>query len=231
MSESRVYYGYYLVGAAFVAQFIAIGMYSYVLGPFMIPMTEELGWSRADFTLTRTIGQVVMAVLGIYVGARVDRMGGRPIMLFGATLLSGTLVLHQFVDSLMTWWLLNGFMLTAGAAMVGNLVVNVTLSKWFVINRGKAIAFAAMGVSFAGIVLTPLATWLIDQRGWREAWVWLGVLSAVCLYPVALLMRVPARQNAADTGNDHDRTGEFTVPGAFHGICRRHGGGCQLVCG
>ena len=67
-SSGPIFYGYYLVGAAFVAQFISTGMYSYVLGSFMEPMTTELGWSRADFTLTRTIGQMVMAFVGIYIG-------------------------------------------------------------------------------------------------------------------------------------------------------------------
>jgi sugar phosphate permease len=41
--------------------------------------------------------------------------------------------------------------------MLGNLVVNVTLSKWFVERRGIVISVAAMGVSFGGVVLTPLA--------------------------------------------------------------------------
>jgi MFS family permease len=188
-ADEKIYYGYWLVGAAFLAQFISIGMYSYVLGSFMTPMIDELGWSRAEFTITRTIGQLVMAAVGVFVGARVDRIGGRPIMLVGTTLLAITLALHSLVDSLWVWLLLNGVMLTAGCAMVGNLVVNVTLSKWFVINRGKAIAFAAMGVSFGGIALTPLATWLIDNLGWREAWIWLGVLAAVVMFPVAMFIR------------------------------------------
>lgn len=155
----------------------------------MTPMTEDLGWSRADFTLSRTIGQLVMATVAVFIGARVDRIGGRPVMLLGTTVLVIGLVLHSLVDSLWLWWLLNGVVLTAGCAMVGSLVVNVTLSKWFVVNRGKAIAFAAMGVSFGGIVLTPLATWLIDTIGWRFAWIWLGVIAALVLYPVALFMR------------------------------------------
>ena len=187
--QQKIYYGYWLVAAAFVAQFVAVGMYSYVLGSFMTPMIDELGWSRADFTLTRTISQLVMAGVGIVVGARVDRFGGRPVMLIGTTVLSITLVLHSQLNSLWAWWLLNGVLLTVGCAMLGNLVVNVTLSKWFVVNRGKAIAFAAMGVSFGGIVLTPLATWLVDVIGWRQAWIWLGLLAAVLLYPVSMLMR------------------------------------------
>ena len=155
----------------------------------MTPMIEELGWSRSDFTLTRTIGQLVMAFVGVFVGARIDRFGGRPIMLVGATILTVSLILHSFVSTLWEWWLLNGVVITLGCAMVGNLVVNVTLSKWFVVNRGKAIAFAAMGVSLGGVIITPLATWLIDSIGWRQAWIWLGVMAGVVVYPVALMMR------------------------------------------
>ena len=184
-----IYFGYYIVGAAFIAQFVAIGMYSYVLGSFMDPMLNELGWSRSDFTLTRSIGQCVMAFVGVFVGVRVDRYGGRPIMLVGGILLSVSLCLHSWVQTLWQWWILNGVIVTAGCAMLGNLVVNVTLSKWFVEQRGLAIAIAAMGISFGGIVLTPLATWLIDTIGWRESWLWLGVGTAVFVLPVALLVR------------------------------------------
>jgi OFA family oxalate/formate antiporter-like MFS transporter len=130
-----IYFGYYIVGAAFIAQFVAIGMYSYVLGSFMDPMLNELGWSRSDFTLTRSIGQCVMALVGVFVGVRVDRYGGRPIMLFGGVLLSISLCLHSWVQTLWQWWILNGVIVTAGCAMLGNLVVNVTLSKWFVEQR------------------------------------------------------------------------------------------------
>lgn len=183
------YYGYYMVAAAFVAQLVALGMYSYVLGAFMIPMVEDLGWSRADFTLTRSIGQLVMAVVGVYVGARVDRYGARPVMLIGATILTGALIAHAWVETLWVWWLLNGVLLTVGCAMVGNLVVNITLSKWFVLNRGKAVAWAAMGVSFGGIIITPWVTWVIDEQGWRAAWLWLAGFAALLAYPAALVMR------------------------------------------
>jgi MFS family permease len=46
-----------------------------------------------------------------------------------------------------------------------------------------------MGLSFAGVVLTPAATWLVDELGWRSAWVVLGAATLVCLLPAALVMR------------------------------------------
>lgn len=99
----------------------------------------------------------------------------RPRIYYGYYLLGSTLALTSLVESLGAWLLLNGVFVTIGCAMLGNLVVNVTLSKGFVERRGIVISIAAMGVSFGGVVLTPLATWLVDTIGWRGAWVWLGV--------------------------------------------------------
>lgn len=184
-----IYYGYWLIVAAFIAQFVSVGAQSYVIGPFMIPMTTELGWTRAEFTLPRTIGQVVMAFTGFFIGSLVDRKGARGFMLGGVVILSVALFLLSKVDALWQWILLNGVVLTIGASLIGNLVVNVTLAKWFVDFRGRAIAFAAMGVSFAGVLLTPFATWAIDLYGWRTGWQLLSIGAFIFVVPTALAMR------------------------------------------
>ena len=175
--------------AAFIAQFVGMGLFSYVHGPFMVPMIEDLGWTRLEFSMTRTIGMFATAICGVFIGAQIDRVGARPVMLVGGTILVVSLVLHSRIESLISWWILNGFVMALGCAMVGNLVVNVTLSKWFVVNRGMAVAIAAMGVSFGGIGLTPPVTWLISEVGWRVSWIWLGFGAALLIYPVALVMR------------------------------------------
>ena len=184
-----IYYGYWLIVAAFIAQFVSVGAQSYVIGPFMIPMTTELGWTRAEFTLPRTIGQVVMAFTGFFIGSLVDRKGARAFMLGGVVILAAALFLLSKVNTLWQWILLNGIALTIGASLIGNLVVNVTLAKWFVNFRGRAIAFAAMGVSFAGVLLTPLATWAIDLYGWRTGWQLLSIGAFIFVVPTALAMR------------------------------------------
>ena len=53
--SSRIYYGYWIVAASFVAQFVSFGVFSYILTSFMDPMIEELRWSRAEFTVARTV--------------------------------------------------------------------------------------------------------------------------------------------------------------------------------
>lgn len=185
----RPYYGYWIIAAAFISQFVAMGIFSYVLGPFMMPMIEELGWSRSEFTLSRSLGQFVMGMTGFAIGVWVDRFGPRPLMLAGATVMAASLALHAGVDHVWQWLLVNGVLATVGGALLGNLVVNVTLAKWFVEKRGQAVAWAAMGVSAAGIVITPAVTIGIDLIGWRETWLVLAAATLLLVYPVAFVMR------------------------------------------
>ncbi|MEX2080525.1 MAG: MFS transporter, partial [Dehalococcoidia bacterium] len=189
--KSPVYFGYWIVGAAFIAQFVAVGVQNYVIGVFLKPMTEDpaLLWSRAEFTAARSIGQVAMAVVGLYIGSHIDRNGGRRVMVIGGLILGAALFGMSFVQELWQWLLLNGIVLTVGAAMVGNLVVNVTIAKWFVERRGRMVGLAAMGVSFAGVVLPWTMTLVVDEWGWRAGWRWLAVGATALVLPLAYFMR------------------------------------------
>ena len=185
----HIYYGYWLILGAFFAEFISAGVQNYVIGPFMIPMTTELEWTRAEFTIPRTIGGFVTALTGFTIGAYVDKWGPKGFMLAGTLILSLALYLLSTITELWHWILLNGVILTLGAALIGNLVVNVTLIKWFVDYRGRAVAFAAMGVSFAGVLLTPFTAWAIDTYSWRFAWQLLSLITLVLVLPAAFSMR------------------------------------------
>lgn len=187
--QSRIFFGWWMVGGAFLAVFTTAGAQAYVSGAFLVPMSDDLGWSRAEFLYGQTVGQFFMAVTGFFLGVYVDRWGSRPLMLAGATILAGSLLLISTVDELWQWVLLRGTIAMLGAALLGNLVVNVTLAKWFVERRGQAIGIAAIGVSMAGVILPPLMTWYVDEFGWRAGWRALAVGVLVLGYPAAMVMR------------------------------------------
>jgi OFA family oxalate/formate antiporter-like MFS transporter len=185
----KIYYGYWLIGAALVAQFVSVGTQNSVSGAFMKPMNDELGWARSDFTYAQTIGRFMMSFVGFFIGVYIDRWGGRRFMFIGVTVLAAALFATAYVNELWQWVVLRGFIFTLGAALIGNLVVNVTLSKWFVEKRGRVIGFSSMGVSLAGVVMPPLATWLIEGWGWRTAWQVIGIGALFLIYPAAMVMR------------------------------------------
>ncbi|TAJ19679.1 MAG: MFS transporter [Dehalococcoidia bacterium] len=188
-ARPKLYYGYYIVGASLIAQLISTGAQNSVAGAFLRPMTHDLGWTRAQFTYGLTVSRFVAAGAGVFVGVWVDKYGGRRLMMAGSALFFISTWLTGSVTELWQWVVLRGFVLTIGASLVGNLVVNVTMSKWWVEKRGRMIGFAAMGVSLAGVVFPPLMSFLIEDFGWRMAWRILAFLCVALIIPTSLLMR------------------------------------------
>ena len=63
-----------------MAQFVSIGLQALVAGVFFKPMTEELEWTRTEFTYAQTVGRFLMAFVGFFIGVYVDRSGGRAML-------------------------------------------------------------------------------------------------------------------------------------------------------
>lgn len=187
--QPRVFYGWWMVGGGFLAAFTTAAAQGYIAGAFLVPMSDELGWTRAEFLYGQTVGQFFMAFAGFFVGAYVDRYGARPLMFVGATFLAGALFALSEVQELWQWVILRGVFSMLGAALLGFLAVNVTLSKWFVEQRGRAIGIASIGVSMAGILLPVVATWYVDEFGWRATWRVMALGVVVLGYPAAAIMR------------------------------------------
>lgn len=183
------FYGWYIVGAALGAQFISAGTQVYVGGVFLKPMTAELGWSRGEFSAVQTVSTFVMGTVGFLVGGMIDRRGPRRLMLIGTAVCAASLAATSQVDEAWQFYLTRGIGQTVGNALLGNLVVNVTLAKWFVARRGLAISIASAGVSLGGVLMTPLVAWCIDSFGWRAAWVVLAGVVVLVMVPASLLMR------------------------------------------
>src|SRR5581483_563468 len=135
-----VFYRWYIVGVALVAQFVAAGTSTYAAGVFLKPMTQDLGWSRGDFSAVQTVSTFVRGLLGLFIGVQLDKRGPRSLMFAGGVIAGAALILLSAVHSLWQFYLVRGVGQTAGNAMLGNLVVNVTLSRWFVARRGMAVA-------------------------------------------------------------------------------------------
>lgn len=59
---------------------------------------------------------------------------------------------------------------------------NVSVSKYFTKNRGKALSIVGMGVSVSTMVMPFFVAWLITTYGWRPAYGVVGFLTAaICL--------------------------------------------------
>ena len=188
-ARPRVFWGWYIVGGAIVAQFAAMGAGGAIAGVFLRPMTEELGWTAAEYTLGGSSAFLLGGVAGFVIGPFIDRYGARPLMLVGACVYAMSFFAMSRVEELWQFIALSMIAGGAGFSMVGPLVVNATLSKWFVLRRGWAIALGSSGISLAGLIMPLTMTRIVDSAGWRDAYAILALVIFAIVVPVALVMR------------------------------------------
>ena len=188
-ARRRPFYGWWIVAGAVIAQFASMGASGQIGGVFLRPMTEDLGWTATQYTFGGSAAFVFGGLAGFVVGPLVDRHGARPLMLVGTVCYAAALYGMSRQTELWQFVALSMLAGGAGVTLVGPLVVNVTLSKWFVRRRGWAIALGSIGISLSGLITPVTMTRVVDSIGWRDAYVVLAVAIVVLLLPVALVMR------------------------------------------
>ena len=79
-------YGWVIVAAGAVITCVALGA-MFALPVYLAPIAEDTGWTRAGISGAMTIGFIVMGVAGFAAGALSDRIGARPLVIFGGVLI------------------------------------------------------------------------------------------------------------------------------------------------
>lgn len=189
-AQPRIFYGWYVVVVGFLAQIACAFYLSSTLSVFLKPITADLGVSRGAFSLMRSVEHVIYAALAPWVGGQLDRYGARWLMVIGAVLSGiGFLLLGQ-IDNFWQFAGIRVVILSIGHAMVCYFVVNVTISRWFIRKRGRALAFAHLGQGISKVTISLVAASLFAIIGWRHVWTVFGVLLFVLVViPAAIWMR------------------------------------------
>ncbi len=189
------HYGWVIVGAGAVISCVAAGS-MFALPVYLAPIAAETGWSRAGISGAMTLGFLVMGVAGFVWGSLSDRIGARPVVLMASVLLGLGLLLASQATSLLMFQLSYGVLIGAAAgAFFAPLMANVI--GWFETQRSLAVSLVSIGGGVAPMVVTPLASVLIDLQGWRSAMLMIAVAAVAIIVPVAMLLR-PAPAMAAD---------------------------------
>ena len=84
----------------------------------------------------------------------------------------------------------------------GSLLISVPVAKWFVVKRGRAMAIAIAGAPLGTVIGIFAAQMLIDDVGWRGAWLGFGVGVWGVMVPLfAIFMRrIPEDQGLRPDG-------------------------------
>ena len=185
--EARFFYGWLIVAVGFLAHIASTFSISSTLSVFLKPLSSDLGISRGVFSLIRSGEILIGAAAAPAIGTLLDRCGGRWLIAAGGVISGlGFIVLGQardFWQFMFVRWLL----VSPGDSLMGSMVVNVSISKWFIRKRGRALALAGMGHGLAKVCMPVAAASLILYAGWRGTWAVFGLVTLLLVVGPALI--------------------------------------------
>ncbi|WP_375174393.1 MFS transporter [Pseudooceanicola sp.] len=166
-------------------------------GVFQIPIANEFGWARADFSLAIAIQNLAWGIGQPIFGAFAEKLGDRRAIILGAVIYAAGLVLSSFAVTPTQHQLLEvlvGFGVAGTGFGVILAVVGRAASDE---NRSMSLAIATAAGSAGQIVGAPFAEYLLGQMPWQSVF----LIFAVMILAVILLlpfMRAPVAASKAE---------------------------------
>jgi len=196
-----VFYGWIIVGVAFVTMGIGINART-AFSLLFPPILDEFGWERGVTAGAFSFGFLASSVFGPLLGRLMDRRGPRVVVLVGVVLVGSGLLLAPLVRAPWHLYATLGVMVGGGSVCLGYTGQALFLPNWFVRRRGLAMGIAFSGVGVGSIILLPWAQRLIAATGWRSACLALALVVLIVLMPLNLLLeRRPEDRGLAPDGD------------------------------
>lgn len=114
--KPKIFYGYWIVVAAFFFSFVFSGCGFYAFSLFVKRLHTDFGWGRAEMNLTLTIFFLIGGMMAPLVGRLVDRYGVRGVMAVGA-LVAG--LGFALISQMSELWHFYGGYIIVGLGMAG----------------------------------------------------------------------------------------------------------------
>ena len=185
----RFYYGWIQIWIVSFTELVSWGILYYAFSVLIVPMGNDLGWTRVEMTAAFSVGGLIAGLCGIPVGRWVDRHGARALMTVGSVLSTLLVLAWAGVQSLPVFFLVWAGIGVAMAAVLYEPTF-VIAATWFRRDRSRAMAVLTFVGGLASVVFLPLTTWLEQSFGWREALVILaGILAVTTILPHWLFVR------------------------------------------
>ena len=175
------------------------------LSVFVVPMTDEFGWSRAQFSGAVSLGALFGLLVSPFAGRLIDRYGSGVLLSASSAVVGLCAIGLSLTSPIWSFYALY----VPGRAVFSSpleLGTSTAVSNWFIRRRPMGLAYMGI-IQGIGLTIFPvIAQVLIDGWGWRTAWLAVGIFTlSTGIIPMLLLMaRRPEDMGLeADPEKDH----------------------------
>ena len=200
-ASSKIFYGWWIVLASTAILFVTSGIGFYGHGVILDPLRTLHGWSKATISSAVTLFFFISGVMGLIIGRQIDRYGPKWLLIIGSVTIGTGFVLLVYIK---TVWQLYAvyFIMALGFSCTSLVPINTVITNWFIRKRGFAMSLTNTGLSAGGIILVPMASYLITRWGLATALPVLGAIYGV----VVIISTYFIKQRPSDVNQFPDGT-------------------------
>lgn len=194
--------------------FCATGTHFYAFPVFFDAMVREMGWTRTEVALAMTMACLVIAATSLLIGVLLRRIGLRPVIVGGSIIAGLGFLLLSTVNQLWQFYVYYGLILSAGMSGLLEVPSLTAVESWFDRDKSMALGIATTGMGMGGLVMAPLAGWLISRYDWQTTFIFMaGVVMIVGIPIGAAIMRTSQGQPTRPESASHavSRAGYTTL--------------------
>ena len=185
--NAKFFYGWIIVGIANIGIFSSGPGQSHTFSVFVEPISQDLELSSASIASAYGLATLIAAFLLPYMGKIIDRYGARVSLIIISIILGISCIFFGAASNFLMLTVGFGFLrfFGQGSLMLGcaNLV-----SQWFDSKRGFAMSLMALGFGMSMAIHPPISQFLIDQYGWKYAWIILGISTWIIMVPALFIL-------------------------------------------
>ena len=186
---SRIFYGWHMVGLVSAIRIVGGGLHQFGFTVFFLPISQDLGISRAATSLAFSLSRAQGAIEAPLVGYLIDRYGPRPIIVTAVFLAGVGYILLSWVTSY------TGFMVVylgvICLAFIAGFVHSpmVVANSWFIRHRARAMTVVSAAVPIGGALISPLLAVGVASVGWRWAAFASGCIFLLVCLPLSFQLK------------------------------------------
>ncbi len=175
-----------VVAALGITQILSWGSTYYLPAVLAGPIAAETGWPLTAVVAGLSVGLLVSGLVSPFVGRRIDRSGGRPVLAAASLVLAAGLALLAVAPTLPIYF---SAWIVIGAGMGAGLYDPAfsTLGRLYGLQARRAISSLTLWGGFASTVCWPLSAALVAAVGWRGACLAYAGLQLAVALPLHLL--------------------------------------------
>ena len=214
IGKPRIFYGWYVVGAAAAINVYGAGVWFYGFPIFYKALLDDFGWTATAGAAIISLSRLEGGIEGPIIGWAVDKFGPRRMAVIGAVVTGlgfmamsrvtsfdiGFIHVSAFIAFALLYagWMSIGYNTGFGHASMA------AVNAWFIKKRSRAFAIFSLGAGGSGFTVFFLG-YLVDSFGWRVAAFLAGVGIFAIVIPLSLLLRhKPEQYGYLPDGEDPD---------------------------